>query len=299
MATGITVSASADTLQAFLLEEHGIRGRIIQLDASWRAVLDRHDYPPALRDRMGELMAAAALLNATLDYQGSLSLQLQGSGPIHWIVVECSSNYELRATARWSGAVAPGPLNGQIGQGRLIITITPQQGEERYQAIVAAEGGTLAESLHDYFARSEHLHTRLWLSAGADYAAGLLLQQQPDAAQEADHDAWNRMSHLSGTLSGDELKTCSATEIIKRLFHEEDVRVFEPVPVSFRCSCSRERVVNTLRLLGPGEIKPLLEEHGEVTVHCEFCNQRYSFDPVDIEQIFATDLIEPPSKTQH
>ena len=292
------MNASGDTLNSFVLEEHGIRGHIIQLDASWRAVLERNAYPPALRERIGELMAAAALLSATLDYQGMLSLQLQGSGPIHWIVVECSSAYELRATARWSGAVEPGPLKTQIGQGRMIITITPEQGEERYQAIVAAEGDSVAESLQDYFARAEHLRTRLWLSAGEAHAAGLLLQQQPEA-EGADRDAWNRMAHLSDTLTGDELSGCTATEIIKRLFHEEDVRLFEAVAVSFRCSCSRERVINTLRLLGPGEIKPLLEEQGEVTVHCEFCNQRYSFDPVDIEQIFAAELVEHASHTQH
>lgn len=292
------MSASADTLQAFLLEEHAIRGQIIQLDASWRAVLNRHPYPPALRDRIGELMAAAALLSATLRYQGNLSLQLQGSGPIEWLVVECSSDYGLRATARWSGTVEYGTLASQVGQGRLVITLTPQQGDERYQAIVAADGDSVAAALQDYFTRSEHLDTRLWLSAGEHYAAGLLLQKIPDT-ESADRDAWNRMTQFSATLTGDELHDCSAGEIIKRLFHEEDVRVFEPVPVSFRCSCSRERVEHTLRLLGPDEIKPLLAEQGEVIVHCEFCNQRYAFDPVDIEHLFSADIIEHASTTHH
>ncbi len=292
------MSSSADTLQTFLLEEHAIRGHIIQLDASWRAVLSRHPYPPALRDRIGELMAAAALLNATLHYQGSLSLQLQGNGPIEWLVVECNSDYGLRATARWNGTVEYGTLASQIGQGRLVITITPAQGDERYQAIVAADGNTVAAALQDYFTRSEHLDTRLWLSAGEEHAAGLLLQKTPDT-ESGDRDAWNRMIQLSGTLSGDELSGCSAGEIIKRLFHEEDVRIFEPIPVSFRCSCSRERVEHTLRMLGPGEIKPLLAEQGEVIVHCEFCNQRYAFDPVDIEQLFSAGVIEHASTTHH
>lgn len=292
------MSASADTLQTFLFEEHGIRGHIVQLGASWQAVLSRHTYPPALRDRIGELMAAAALLNATLRYRGTLSLQLQGGGPIEWLVVECSSDYGLRATARWNGTVEYGALASQIGQGRLVITLNPEQGDERYQAIVDAAGDTVAEALQAYFARSEHLDTRLWLGAGADYAAGLLLQKAPDSESE-DRDAWNRMTHLAATLTGDELSGCTAGEIIKRLFHEEDVRVFEPIPVSFRCSCSRERVEHTLRLLGPGEIKPLLAEQGAVTVHCEFCNQRYDFDPVDIEHIFSTDVIEHASTTHH
>lgn len=293
------MNPSFDTLRPFLLEEHGIRGLIVQMDGTWRAVRDRHDYPPALRDCVGELMAAAALLSATLHYKGTLSIQLQGSGgPVHWLLVECTSDYGLRATARWSGGLDNiYTLGEQFGQARLTITIDPKEGGERYQSIVAIEDDTVAAVLEKYFNRSEQLPTRLWLNASEHAASGMLLQKLPDETP-SDPDAWNRMGHLATTVTAQELAQHNAADLIRRLFHEEDVRIFERQPVSFRCTCSRERVVRTLRMLGVDEIRPLLEERGVVAVSCEFCNQRYAFDPVDIEHIFASDS-EHSSSTQH
>lgn len=292
------MSSSADTLRKFVLEEHGIRGVVVQMDAAWRAVLARHDYPAAVRGRAGELMAAAALLTATLAYRGTLALQLKGTGPIHWILAECTSDYGLRSTARWSGGVTGGALGAQLGAARLSLTIDPAEGSERYHGIVAVERDDIAGVLEDYFSRSEQLPTRLWLHADAGTAGGLLLQQTPGATGR-DADAWDRAVHLAGTLGAQELARDDAGDIIHRLFHEEDVRLFERVPLSFRCTCSRERVIRTLRLLGPDEIRPLLEERGEVRVDCEFCNQQYRFDAVDIEQIFAASLGGRGSSSQH
>lgn len=292
------MSASSDTLKPFLLEEHGIRGYIVQMDATWRAVLERHAYPPTLRDRVGELMTAAALLTATLRYKGSLTIQLKGDGPLRWLWVECTSDYGLRATAHWSGEAEGDSLRALVGDARLTLTIDPTEGSERYQGIVPVEGDTLATALESYLARSEQLTSRLWLHADARTIGGLLLQKLPDR-EGADPDAWNRACVLAGTVTARELADHNATEIIRRLFHEEDVRVFERVPVSFRCTCSRERVIRTLRTLGVAEIRPLVEERGEVAVDCEFCHQHYVFDAVDIEQIFASDVLERGSPTHH
>lgn len=292
------MSASSDTLKPFLLEEHGIRGFIVQMDATWRAVLERHPYPPALRDRVGELMTAAALLTATLRYKGSLTLQLKGDGPLRWLWVECTSDYGLRATAHWRGELEGDSLRALVGDARLTLTIDPTQGSERYQGIVPVEGDTLATALESYLARSEQLASRLWLHADAHTIGGLLLQKLP-ASESIDPDAWNRACVLAGTVTARELADHNATEIIRRLFHEEDVRVFERVPVSFRCTCSRERVIRTLRTLGAAEIRPLVEERGEVAVDCEFCHQHYVFDAVDIEQIFASDVLDRGSPTHH
>lgn len=292
------MSLSSDTLRPFLLEEHGIRGVMVQMEATWRAVLERHAYPSVLRDSMGELLAAAALLTATLHYKGTLSIQAQGSGPVHWLMVECTSDYGLRATARWSGNLENvTTLAEQLGQARITITIDPKEGGERYQGVVPIEDHTVGAALEKYFNLSEQLLTRLWLHADAQAASGILLQKLPNTPT-ADPDAWERMGHLLTTVTAQELTQLNATDIIKRLFHEEDVRLFEREPVSFRCTCSRERVVRTLRMLGADEIKPLLEERGEVAVDCEFCNQHYAFDAVDIEQMFATDS-EHSSNTQH
>lgn len=289
---------NTDTLRPFLLEEHGIRGLIVQMDATWRAVLERHDYPPPVRDRLGELLTAAALLTATLNYRGTLSLQLHGSGSIGWLWAECTSDYGLRATAHWNETLDGGGAPGKFAATRLTITLDPKEGKQRYQGVVAVEGDNLAVALEDYFNRSEQLATRLWLHADEHVLTGLLLQQLPGAAS-ADPDAWNRAGVLAATVSAAELAQTNATDIIQRLFHEEDVRIYERIPLGFRCTCTRDRVVHTLRMLGPDEIKPLLEEQGEVSVNCEFCNQRYVFDAVDIEQVFADDAVEHRSSTQH
>jgi molecular chaperone Hsp33 len=294
----------SDSLQRFLFEGAPIRGELVHLDATWRAVLERHDYPAPLRAVLGELMAAAALLSATLKFDGSMILQIQASGAVKLIVVECTSEQTMRATAKWDGELPDGGLRALVGDGRFVITIVPNDRTQTYQGIVALSGDTVAAVLEHYMATSEQLETRLWLAADETQAAGMLLQRVPapgGAAPQAqgDADAWPRALALSDTLRSGELLTLPARELIRRLFHEEDVRVFEPRIVSFRCSCTRERVVDMLRMLGRSEVHAILSERGAVEVGCEFCNRRYRFDAVDAEQVFAADLMTPARRTRH
>ena len=287
-----------DSLQRFLFEGAPVRGEIAHLDATWRAVLERHDYPESLRAAMGELMAAAALLSATLKFTGSLIMQVQGSGPVKLIVVECTSDQTMRATAKWDGELPAGTFRQLVGNGRFVITIAPEDAKQTYQGIVALEGDTVAEVLEHYMTASEQLETRLWLASDARQAAGMLLQRVPGPAG-TDPDAWNRAVKLTETVTSQELLKLPAREIIRRLYHAEDIRVFEARLVSFRCSCSRERVVNMLRLLGHQEVQSILDERGNVEVNCEFCNRRYDFDPVDAEQVFAADVVTRVGTTRH
>jgi molecular chaperone Hsp33 len=289
-----------DRLQRFIFENAAIRGEIVNLDATWRTVLEQREYPPAVRILLGELMASAALLAATLKFSGTLTMQLQGSGPIGLLVVECTSENTLRATAHWSGELPASTtsLTTLVGSGNLVVTIDPQNSRERYQGIVNLEGATIAAALENYLTQSEQLDTRLWLTADGERAAGMLLQKLPSKT-ETDEDAWPRAVHLGSTITTQELLQLQPFDIIRRLYHEEDVRVFESEPVSFRCSCSRDRVIGMLRMLGYDEIKSLLEERGQVEVHCEFCNQRYAFDRVDAEQIFAAGVVSDAPRGYH
>ncbi|HEX9179925.1 MAG TPA: Hsp33 family molecular chaperone HslO, partial [Burkholderiales bacterium] len=234
-----------DSLQPFVFEGAGVRGGIVHLGATWRAVLERRDYPPALRKVMGELMAAAALLASNLKFTGSMIMQMQGSGPVTILVVECTGNLALRAMAHWEGEPG-GPLPRLLGGGRFVITLDPAEGRQKYQGVVALDGDTVADVLAHYMHRSEQLETRFWLAADGEQACGMLLQRMPDAGA-TDLDAWNRALALAGTLGRDELLATPAPTLIRRLFHEEDIRVFPERPVSFRCSCSRERVIAMLR----------------------------------------------------
>jgi molecular chaperone Hsp33 len=287
-----------DSLQRFIFEGVPVRGEIVHLDATWRAVLERHDYPAPLRAVLGELMAAAALLSATLKFDGSLILQMQGSGTVKLIVVECTSEQTMRATAKWDGELAAGSFRELVGDGRFAITIAPSDGKQTYQGIVELAGDSVSQVLEHYMAASEQLETRLWLGADGSQAAGMLLQRVP-GPDGSDPDAWNRAVTLSETVTDRELLNLPARQIIHRLFHEEDVRVFDARILSFRCSCSRERVVGMLRLLGRAEVRSIVAEQGEVDVNCEFCNKRYALDAVDAEQIFAAEVVTPATSTRH
>ncbi|MBI3562122.1 MAG: Hsp33 family molecular chaperone HslO [Gammaproteobacteria bacterium] len=277
-----------DTLQRFIFEATPIRGELVHLDATWQAILQRHDYPPRVRDLLGEMMAAAILLAATLKMHGRLIIQIQGQGPIRLMVVECTNALELRGLAHWQDLPDSSDLELLLVDGRLIITLEPNDEPERYQSIVELKGKTLSAVLGSYLQQSEQLDTHIWLAANGERAAGLLLQKLPSKDPGRDSDAWNRIIHLSQTVQTHELLELSHLDILHRLYHEEQVRVFEPSPVCFRCSCSKERVVNMLRVLGYAEVRSIVQEQGCVNVACEFCNQKYDFDSVDVEQLFAS-----------
>ena len=289
---------SSDIIQRFIFEHHPIRGQIVRLNATYQAVLKRHEYPQPIQVLLGEAMASAALLSATIKFDGSLILQAQGKGPINMLVVESTSKRHLRGLVHWSGDVdEEDRLDAMFGGGNLVITINPEGGKERYQGIVELGDQGLAAAVERYFTRSEQLPTQLWLAADGTEACGLLLQHMPGL--DADKDSWNRITTLGATITPHELLSLPAQEIVHRLFHEEDLRIFTPEPTSFRCSCSIESIEAVLRMLGYDEVRTILREEGKISVNCEFCNQHYEFDEVDTEQLFASSSTFHVPPTRH
>jgi molecular chaperone Hsp33 len=286
-----------DSLHRFLFEHLPVRGQFVHLDASWQAVLERIDYPEPVRDLLGQAMAASVLMASTLKFEGGLTLQIQGEGPVHLLVVHCTSKMQLRGLARWHGDLGDGGLQELVGSGRMAITIEQTGKQERYQGIVPLEGDSFATCLEGYFTRSEQLPTRLWLAADGSAASGLLLQTVPGT--EDDGDAFEHASILADTLRDEELQELSVEDILHRLYHEDDVRLFESTPVAFRCSCSRERIQGVLRGMGEEDVRSLVRERGTIDVDCEFCGRHYAFDPVDVEQLFAEDVDAPSPHTLH
>ena len=278
--------AERDSLHRFLFERLAARGEIVHLDTAWRTVLERRAYPPAVRQVLGEATAAAVLLSAAIQFDGLLTLQIQARGPLRLLVVQVTPERTLRALARWDGEPEPKPLRELCGDGTLVLTLDPGQGREPYQGVVSLCGATLAEALEDYFERSEQLPTRLRLSADGRVAAGLLLQRLPDAVA-ADADAWNRLETLAATLQPAELLGLDAATLLRRLFHEEDVRLFKPKAFTYRCTCSRERTAAMLHTLGATELRQTVDEQGAIQVDCEFCGHRYAFDAIDIAGVLA------------
>jgi molecular chaperone Hsp33 len=276
--------SDADALQRFLFDATDVRGELVHLDASWHAVLERHPYPAAVRSLLGEALAATVLLTGTLKLAGALIVQVQGTGPLRTLVAQATHGRTIRGLARWDGAVPAGDLAQVFGPGRLVLTLEPEDGE-RYQGVVPLEGANLAQALEGYFRTSEQLATRLWLAASPERAAGLLLQRLPGPGETADD--WTRIVTLADTLTPAELVGLPPETLLHRLFHEEDLRLFEPEPVAFRCTCSRGRIEETLRALGQGEVESILEDQGAVNVNCEFCNRAYAWDRVDARALFV------------
>ncbi|WKE65911.1 Hsp33 family molecular chaperone HslO [Gallaecimonas kandeliae] len=283
-----------DKLHRFIFEDAQVRGELVQLDQSFQAIVENHDYPPQVQRLLGELMAATSLLTATLKFEGDITVQVQGDGPLNLMVINGNNNQVLRGVARYQGELPDGGLHELVGKGYLVITITPNGGE-RYQGVVSLEGGNLTQVLENYFANSEQLPTRLWLFAEGQKAAGMLLQVLPGGDKEAD---FEHLSTLTDTIKAEELFGLEAEEVLHRLYHQEQVRLFEPQGVSFSCTCSRERCEGGLLSLGQVEVTGLLEESGgKLEMDCEYCRKRYLFDAVDVAALFAG-ASQGPGSTQ-
>lgn len=293
-----------DFSQRFLFDETDVRGELVGLEESYRHVLAKHAYPQPVAQLLGELLAAAALLVDTLKFDGLLVLQARSEGAVPLVMVECSSDGELRGIARYDAdrVGADAGLPELMPEGVLAMTIDPRNGQ-RYQGIVGLDGATLADCLSSYFATSEQLPTRFWLCADGQRARGLLLQQLPaDRLQDPQDRAasWQHVTTLAGTLTIEELLGLDNETLLHRLYHEDPLRLFEPRILQFRCSCSRERSANALISLGQADAELLLGEHaGTVVIDCQFCNQRYAFDAADVAQLFAGAGSEAPSRTRH
>ncbi len=284
-----------DTLQRFIFKDQPIRGEWVQLDESWREILKRRAYPAIVQQALGEMVAASVLLAATVKMEGRLVLQIKSSGPVSLMMVECTSDHNVRALAQWDNAALKDELDWQslIGEGHLAITIETVAAKTPYQGIVSLEGDSLATVIETYFKQSEQLETRLWLSADSEHAGGLLLQQLPGDAEQAEQerDTWETSVQLADTVKDIELRELDVETLLYRLFNEYNVQLLTSDDVRFYCSCSSERVAATLRMLGREEIEGLLAEHESVEVDCEFCNQHYHFDAVDVAKIFAENTV--------
>lgn len=293
-----------DHTQRFLFDDTDVRGELASLGESYQHVLAKHPYPQPVAQLLGEMLAAAALLVGTLKFDGLLILQVRSSGAVPLLMIECSSEREVRGIARYHAEqVAPDAgLRELMPDGVLAITIDPRQGQ-RYQGIVDLEGESLAECLSNYFATSEQLATRFWLHADGQRARGLLLQQLPAERlrePEEREASWQHVLTLADTLSAEELLGLDNETVLHRLYHQEAVRLFEPQALCFRCSCSRDRSARALISLGEVDALALLKEHdGQVVIDCQFCNQRYGFDAADVTQLFAGGGSDAPSGTRH
>jgi molecular chaperone Hsp33 len=278
-------TASWDQLHRFIFEDLSVRGALVRLDGSLQRNLRSHDYPAPIAGLLADATTAVALLATTVKLKGRLALQLQGSGPVKLLLAESTDDLGLRSLAQWressgtetSSDFAELSFSELVRGGQLALSLIPEQGQN-YQGVVPLDGDNIAACLEHYFQQSEQLATRVLLWQDGERSVGLLIQALPGLSQQDDFD---RIRLLAETLKAEEAFHLPIETLLHRLYHEENLRLFEPRPIRFQCRCSRERCADTLRTLTPDDIRELLHADGSISVSCDFCNETYHFDAID------------------
>lgn len=271
----------------FLLEELDIRGAMVRLDDVWQALQRGRNYPDPVARLLGEMSAVSALIAANLKQPGRLTFQIQGHGPLHLLVIDCTESLNLRGYAGFHGPVpAHGRLRELVGDGLLQLSLDVPAMDQPYQSIVPLDGDSIAETFEHYLAQSEQQPAGLWLACDRHRATALFLQKLP-GADERDPDGWSRVHQLAQTVRPDELLRLDADALLGRLFAEETVRLFAPRAVTHDFPPDRDKIVAMLRSLGEHEVRRIYAEHGELVIRDDLSNHEYRFEPEEIDEIFA------------
>jgi molecular chaperone Hsp33 len=284
-----------DRLRRFLFEDAPVRGHWVCLSRTWIEAREHQTLPAPVMSLLGESLAAAGLLSASLKFTGTLTLQLTGGkGRVRMLVAQATDAGSLRGFAHVDTAVAHSGDRFQdlVGGGRLVVSVEQGDGSVPWQGVVPLEGHALSASLESYFAVSEQLPTAIVLAADARHAAGLMLQKLPAPGSQGEgeaanvQDVWEEATALLATLQPAELLAWNVDELLRKLFGNRDLRLFDGAPVNFACRCSRGRVSAMLQGIGKAEVESILAEQGAVTVTCEFCQKPYRFDAIDAQGLF-------------
>ena len=285
--------------QRVYIENCPVRGEVVHIENVLQTILAQRDYPQAIQILLGEMLTATALLASTLKIKGRISLQIQAAGTFKWAMAECNHLGELRASAdyeedpRFFQAENSSTVLKSLVNPVLFINIEPEFGE-RYQGIVALEQDSLAGCLMQYYDLSAQIPTKIVLASSAERAGGLLIQLLPrnseEEQQRVDEDLWPRLTLLTETLKPQELTDLTATEILYRLYNEEDVRLPEVEQLKFGCTCSKERCATALEQIGIDAVRETLEFQNPITMDCQFCSTRYSFTAEEALGLFGKHL---------
>lgn len=272
-------------VRAFLFEQLDIRGAWVQLGPAWREMTAGREYAEPVLELLGQLAVVTTLITANLKQVGRLTFQLRGDGAVSLLVMDCDEQLRLRGMARATSDPEAGNVPALLGEGALTLTLDTADMRQPYQSHVPLQGETLAAVFEHYLAQSEQLPTRLWLAANHETAAGLFLQALPGAAMR-DVDGWNRVQILADTVRPHELLDLGSIKLIERLFAEEDVRVFDPRPVSYHCPYDPDKIHSMLHSVGQAECEAIIAEQGEIRVHDDICNHEYVLDAAAVAALF-------------
>ena len=281
----MSTSLPSSYVQRFLLEDLDIRGAVVRLTDVWQAMQSGRSYPPAVARLLGEMSAVSAVIAGNLKQPGRLTFQISGHGPVSLLVIDCAETLNLRGYAKADHAPTGDSVPELIGDGRLQLSLDIPGMDQPYQSLVPLEGDSIAAIFEHYLVQSEQQPAGLWLACSGNAAVALFLQQLP-GADVKDLDGWSRVQQLAHTVREDELLGLDAAEILRRLFAEENVRLFEARAVTHDWPADPEKVATMLQSLGEDEVRAILAEHGEIVVHDDLSNHTYRFDAADVDALF-------------
>jgi len=282
-----------NVLNRYLFTDAHARGELVQLSSSFKSIIKNHNYPVGVEKLLGELLTATCLLTATLKFEGDITVQLQGDGPVGYMSVSGNNNQQMRGIAKMAEKTDADTLQGLIGKGTMIITIRPSVGEA-YQGVVALDKDNLADCLAHYFEVSEQIPTKIWLFSDTDkhQTAGALVQLLPDGDgsvenKEKQLSDFEHLCQLTNTIKSEEIFTLEAEALLYRLYHQELVNIFDPQPVSYLCGCSQEKCLAAISQIEPSEIKAIIAEQGKISMTCDYCITTYDFDELSLQSFIS------------
>ena len=281
----------SDAVVPFIFESLPVRGALIQLQKSWQRMQLGHNYQTTVLETLGHSAAATGLIAQSLKFDGTITMQLNGDGPLAMLVMQCTSELELRGMASAPDVESKASFEELVSQARCAITVDAGAMERPYQGIVEVIGESLADSLENYYARSAQIPSHIQLVSEPSNCGGILLQQMPEKASPLEDD-WRRLGMLAATLRPEDIATGVGIDLLGKLFAEDDVRVFRPKAATFKCRCSRKRAEEVLKMLGAEETDAACMETGRVDVTCEYCGRTRSFDAIDVSRLFSDHVVE-------
>ncbi|MDH3549350.1 MAG: Hsp33 family molecular chaperone HslO [Gammaproteobacteria bacterium] len=284
----------ADSVIPFGFESLPVRGALIHLSRTWRRMLRDHDYDALVEETLGHAAAATGLIAQSLKFDGTITLQIQGAGRLQMLVMQSTSDFDMRGMAHVDETASASDFAELTKRSRCAVTV--DSGDRPYQGIVEMDETSLAASLEHYFARSVQVPSHVALVANGELAGGILLQQVP--GQPIEEDDWNRLNFLAKTLTQRDFEGDAGIDLLRKLFAEDDVRVYAPRAVNFKCRCSAAKAEDVLKMLGEEESRQVLAEQGGIEIICEYCGHRRHFDAVDVERLFIDNVVPGPESVQ-
>lgn len=276
----------SDTLQRFIFEHANIRGEIVHVEKTYQTIMAQRNYPPMVKNMLGEAIVSCLLLASSIKFEGSLNLQFQGDKRLPLLLVQCDHELNIRAFAQFAEDLETIDYATAFLAGKMVMTLSQNNQPNSYQSTVPLQSTSMSENLMEYFAQSEQVSTQVWLAVSDTAAAGMLLQLMPGQDTTQKEQFWEYAVHIGQTVSDNELLTLDNQTLLYRLYHETELRLFDSRPTQFKCRCSQEKMKQVITVLGEEDAKELLKERGEIDIRCDFCSKEYVFDTIDVALLF-------------